>query len=119
MKPQFEETATTARGKYSLAKVDCTTETEICKKYSVSSYPTIKVFKRNGESINYEGSRTPNSFIYFLNKISGKFISLLSSTSQIENFVDSSPVIIGYFEKESRGKIFTILLVFFFSFFVF
>lgn len=44
------------------SKVDCTANTEVCGKYGVSGYPTLKIF-RNGElAEDYNGPREAGEF---------------------------------------------------------
>ena len=40
-----------------VAEVDCTTHTEICGKYGVNGYPTIKLLQSNGAVMDYDGPR--------------------------------------------------------------
>ena len=63
MKPDWDKLADEMKGndKVLIADVDCTNEdnTELCKKYDVQGYPTIKSFVSGGESLGeaYEGGR--------------------------------------------------------------
>lgn len=64
MKPEFERAAQDmidsppegARSPPVLAKVDCTQHDSICKKYDVSGYPTLKIFRQGGFT-EYKGGR--------------------------------------------------------------
>lgn len=40
-----------------VAEVDCTVETDICSKYGVQGYPTLKFLQHSGEVIDYDGAR--------------------------------------------------------------
>lgn len=56
--PEYEEAATTLKEKnISLVKVDCTEETELCQKYGVEGYPTLKVFRGLDSISPYQGQR--------------------------------------------------------------
>ena len=103
-----------------IAKMDCTKETKTCGENKVEGYPTIKIYEQKGEKISkYDASRTSLSLLFHLNQISGNFVSLISSFVDFQQFVDSSPVVIGYFEKESRGPKYFYFFIFYFFYFYF
>lgn len=59
-----------------IAALDATAHDKVAKRYSVSGYPTIKLFKavRPGRSkmpLDYEGDRSELAFISFLNEQTG------------------------------------------------
>jgi len=63
--PTWEELATTAKGKFGVAKVDCTIEKDLAQKYGVRGYPTIKLFT-DGEVKDYKGQRAVADFVSFV-----------------------------------------------------
>ncbi|CAB3986332.1 disulfide-isomerase A5-like, partial [Paramuricea clavata] len=68
-KPEFEtaaETINTHKGQGKMAAVDCTKDQELCKKYDVKGYPTIKYFKDGEDSFKYYQARTAQSFTAFM-----------------------------------------------------
>ena len=52
-----------------LAAVDCTKFTDVCSKFEVSGYPTLKVFKYGKEPFDYNGGRESQDFVSFLGKL--------------------------------------------------
>jgi len=48
-----------------IGDVDCTVETEVCNKFGVRGYPTIKYFKEGGEAQDYNGGRSIDDFVKF------------------------------------------------------
>lgn len=70
--PEYEKAAQELKKRPTsplLAKVDATLETEIASKYEISSYPTLKIF-RKGHAYDYKGEARDlwglyvNSFFY-------------------------------------------------------
>ncbi|ODM87015.1 Thioredoxin domain-containing protein 5 [Orchesella cincta] len=57
-----------------LAKVDCTTETDLCTKHTITDYPTVKFFKTGGDplGIRYRGAIDLASLEQFMNGNIGK-----------------------------------------------
>lgn len=55
-----------------IAKVDATVEKEMPKKYKVSGYPTLLFFPAgSSEPIPYQGARTPEALVDFVNEQAG------------------------------------------------
>ncbi|XP_028394335.1 probable protein disulfide-isomerase A4 isoform X1 [Dendronephthya gigantea] len=68
-KPEFETAAETFNIKEGLGKmaaVDCTQDKELCSKYDVTGYPTIKYFKEGEDSFKYFQARTAKAFTEFM-----------------------------------------------------
>jgi protein disulfide-isomerase A1 len=65
--PEYEEAAKTLKEKsIPLVKVDCTEETELCTKYGVEGYPTMKVFRGPEDHSPYNGQRKAQSCVHSL-----------------------------------------------------
>jgi len=68
--PIWEKLASANKDRFSVAKVDCTKEKNICTKFGVNSYPTIKLFF-NGKIFQYplNGQREVQAFANFVEKV--------------------------------------------------
>lgn len=49
-----------------LAAIDCTEQTEVCGKFKVNSYPTIKYFKGDTTGADYTAGRTSEAVVEFV-----------------------------------------------------
>ncbi|KAF9291219.1 hypothetical protein BGZ68_004739 [Mortierella alpina] len=56
------------KSKVLIANVDATVEKAVAEKYGISGYPTIKFFTADGTVEDYEGGRSQQDFIDFINK---------------------------------------------------
>ncbi|KAG0056696.1 hypothetical protein BGZ83_003939 [Gryganskiella cystojenkinii] len=56
-----------------IANLDATVETKAAEKYGVTGYPTIKYFAADGTVEDYQGGRSEQDFLDFINKKAGTF----------------------------------------------
>ncbi|KAJ3432711.1 protein disulfide-isomerase c17h9.14c-related [Anaeramoeba flamelloides] len=68
MAPAFEEAAKKLDGKVKVGGVDCTENKDICSKFGVRGYPTIKFFYDGKEFTKYSGDRSVDNFVEFSNE---------------------------------------------------
>jgi len=88
-----------------IAKVDCTANGELCQKYGVSGYPTIKMFKGAEESGKYEGARNADGITAYMRKQSGPASTAIDSTSKWEKVSQNKQtIIVGFFEDYESGN---------------
>ncbi|XP_078539409.1 protein disulfide-isomerase A3 [Lissotriton helveticus] len=98
--PEYESAATRLKGTVSLAKVDCTANSNICNKFGVSGYPTLKMFRDGEESGAYDGPRTADGIVSTLKKLAGPASVDLRSVEEFEKFVgDKDASVIGFFRE--------------------
>jgi thioredoxin-like negative regulator of GroEL len=50
-----------------VGKVDCTVHKDLASKYEIRGFPTIILFKANGEQVKYSGAREVKAFTDFWN----------------------------------------------------
>lgn len=111
LKPEFEKAAKSLLKEdppVTLAKVDCTEAgKEVCNKFGVSGYPTLKIF-RNGEvSKEYNGPRDSAGIVKYMKSQVGPSSKDLTSEDIIKNFLSKDDVVVvGFFETETdlKGK---------------
>ena len=72
--PEYEKAAEKLKGgKVVLAEVDCDANKDLCSRYEVHGYPTVKFFpKGDKKGIEYDGARTADSIVEWIGKNGGR-----------------------------------------------
>jgi len=109
LKPEFDKAGDLLKGNdppISLAKVDCTEAgKDTCNQFSVTGYPTLKIF-RNGEvSQDYNGPREAAGIVKYMQSQVGPSSKELKTVADLDKFLDKNDVgVVGCFEKDSDLK---------------
>jgi len=64
--PTWDALPSQNNGAFQVVKVDCTQHKNVCQKYGVRGYPTIKYFVDGEKAADYSGARTAEAFISFV-----------------------------------------------------
>lgn len=109
LKPEFAQAAELLRDDdppVNLAKVDCTEGgKETCNKFSVSGYPTLKIFKNGEVSSDYNGPREAIGIAKYMRSQVGPASKELKTVADYEAFVAKDDVAIVAFLPESDSKL--------------
>merc|ERR1719369_2215563 len=82
-----------------LAKLDATEEPKIAEQFEVRGYPTLKFF-RNGKDTEYNGGRTADTIVSWLEKKTGPPAKTLATVDDAKAFIaDNDIAIIGFFDS--------------------
>jgi len=74
-----------------VAKVNCVAEANICSKYSVSGYPTLKYFPKGSTTPeDYNGGRTADDFVDFLNQKANARLKILKPVAAVTDLNPSN-----------------------------
>merc|ERR1712113_937906 len=80
-----------------LAKVDATEEGKLAEKFEVRGYPTLKFFK-NGKPMEYNGGRTADTIITWVEKKTGPPAVTLDSVDAAKKFIEDNEIaVVGFF----------------------
>ncbi|KAI8982052.1 thioredoxin-like protein [Mycotypha africana] len=104
--PEYEIAATQLKETLPLAKVDCTENQDVCSKYGVRGYPTLKVF-RKGETSDYKGSRKADGIVSYMKKQALPAISQLDASNLTDFTTSDRIVVIGYTSDEASKQAIT------------
>ncbi|XP_067130609.1 protein disulfide-isomerase A5 isoform X2 [Centruroides vittatus] len=87
-KPEFQAAAARFKDdpKVEFSAIDCTVYTTICNNNDVRGYPTIKYFNYYKNSKLYDGGRTENDFVTFMNNPQNPVPSSLPSETSPEQW---------------------------------
>ncbi|KAL4716903.1 hypothetical protein ACJJTC_012714 [Scirpophaga incertulas] len=109
LKPEFAVAAGKLKNDdppVALAKVDCTEGGKsTCEQFSVSGYPTLKIFRKGEVSQEYNGPRESNGIVKYMKAQVGPSSKDLLTVADYEAYMKmDEPVVIGFFEKENDLK---------------
>jgi len=81
-----------------LGKVDATEESKLAEKFDVRGYPTLKFFK-NGKDLEYNGGRTADTIVTWLEKKTGPPAKTIDSVDTAKAFIEENEIaVIGFFK---------------------
>jgi len=97
--PQFDKAAAELKGVAKLIAVDCTIDKDLCSKYGVQGFPTLKVFRNDGSKPSeYQGGRQSADIVKFLRKQTEPAYYQITSDAELEAFIKKDGVdILGFF----------------------
>ena len=86
--PEYDAASVKLSGKAKIAKVDCTEHRDLCEKYDVQGFPTIKLFRNDGsEPVDYDQARKADAIVKFMEKQKQPAYVTLKSQKEIDDFV--------------------------------
>lgn len=72
-----------------LAQVDCTTERDLCSKFDIRGYPTMKIFKGEVESpSDYPGQRQSDAIINYMVKLTLPAVQVFENSTELDAKLD-------------------------------
>ena len=85
LKPEYEKAAELLweKEQVPLVKVDCTEEKEVCDKFGVQGFPTLKVFNKGKVGPTYEGARTSDGIVDYIVRRKMPAVTELKKASEL------------------------------------
>jgi len=106
--PDYEIVANAFAGDdhVAVAKIDCDAHKELCAKYDVSGYPTLKWFGKDNkaEGERYDGARDVESFVTFINNKAGTQRDKNGALSALAGRISALDAIVEKFLAEGADK---------------
>lgn len=107
LKPEFEKAGSILRDNdppVYLAKVDCTEGgKDTCGKFSVSGYPTLKIFRDGELSQDYSGPREANGIVKYMKSQVGPSSKECSSQADVDALLKKDDVVVmGYMTDDKE-----------------
>jgi len=93
--PEYEKAAQALEGKNGgvLAKVDCTVEKDVCNKFDVQGFPTVKLFRNDGsEPTDYDQARKADAIVKFMIKQNAPSVTELADAAAVNAFASTESV---------------------------
>jgi len=93
--PEYDRASILLSGQSSLAKVDCTEHRDLCEKYEVQGFPTVKLFRNDGsEPVDYDQARKAEAIVTFMKKQKQPAYVEIKSKQELEDFVDDPEIVV-------------------------
>jgi protein disulfide-isomerase A1 len=100
--PEYEKAVQDLGGLVKLAKVDCTVNEDICNRFGVRGYPTIKIFHDQVPS-EYTGDRTAEAIVRKMRREALPPITFVIEPQQIDDLLkDERVVVVGFFQDPDQ-----------------
>ncbi|POV98379.1 hypothetical protein PSHT_14058 [Puccinia striiformis] len=100
--PEYKRAATLLKkGGIPVAKADCTEQSELCAKYEIQGYPTLKIFT-NGVSSEYKGPRKADGIVSYMEKRAHPVVTIVTSDNHTDFTKSGNVVVIAYLDHSDK-----------------
>ncbi|CAG8451955.1 11807_t:CDS:2 [Diversispora eburnea] len=103
--PTWEELGKVLKNKVNVGEVDCTTTQDLCKRFRIEGYPTLKLFQSADDKIDYKGSRKLQSLQEFAEKVTTVRITEITAEDLEEVKKNNDVFFIYYHDNSTPYKI--------------
>jgi len=92
--PAWDKAATSLKGLVNIVHVDCNVEQQLCAKFDIKGYPTLKLFKNKGKYVkDYQQARDLNPIVkYAKSEIDDKVIKIKNEEA-LNAFLEKEPTL--------------------------
>lgn len=102
--PEWEKTAKKLNSEQiHIAKVDCTVNEDLCTKYGIQGFPTLKLIDSD-TAIEYNGPRTAAAFENFVQRMSGPTLISIADSQQLDSFMSKEETAFVFFGGAEDSK---------------
>jgi len=113
--PEWEKAATNLKGILPIAKVDCTVHQQLCGRYDVKGYPTIKCFSQRGKKVvDYQQARQASAIVHYATDQIPDKIDRVTDEASLQKYLDKAseiPHVILFTAKAEVSPLFKALAV--------
>jgi protein disulfide-isomerase A1 len=104
--PEYDQASIMLQGQASLAKVDCTAFRELCTKYDVQGFPTIKLFRSDGsEPQDYDQARKADAIAKFMLKQKQSAYVEPKTKEEVDKLAASEFAIVAFVDASDKDAI--------------
>jgi len=104
-KPDFADAAEDLEGTASLIGVDCTIEVDLCARFDVKGYPTIKWFSGDVAAVrDYDGGRTKKDVKKWIDVQTSPAVTELADADAVTQFSEDKQgiFVVAFFDADSK-----------------
>jgi len=105
--PEYDRASVMLQGQGVLGKVDCTAHRELCSKYEVQGFPTVKLFRNDGsEPTDYDQARKAEAIVKFMQKQRAPAYTTAATAAELDAAkAKADLVVVGFVaEGDNAGK---------------
>jgi len=101
--PEYDAASLMLKDQASLAKVDCTLHRELCSKYEVQGFPTIKLFRNDdSEPTDYDAPRKADAIKKFMLQQKQPAYTEPKTQEEIDKLAASEFAVIGFISADDK-----------------
>lgn len=102
--PEYEIVATKLKGTIGVAKVDCTVEKDLCARFGIQGFPSLKIFRGPDSASDYKGGRKADDIIDIMKRQALPAVVELESAKVKEFSTSDKVVVIGVFSSKDSNE---------------
>jgi protein disulfide-isomerase A1 len=111
LEPEYERAAKILAGEADLAKLDCTSNKQLCEKHQVKGFPTINFYRSDGSSEPYEDEREARAIVRYMRKQSRPSYVFLNTDVEVTEFSQRDFNAVAWLQQASGTEFNTLVAV--------